>query len=214
MIEVGNRAIAHTRKDIITSVSCAHSLEQGLIGRVVACCTHQTRHRSTCTGTVSNNLLRITRYQVVKVTQVTDSRLQVEQCFRSTTSINRFLSFLHGRSTTTATGNDENITLCQGASAGILCLWVTCLTWHISPHVGAEEDRCLLVSPFWHKDIHILIGRILYIGNKIKFVISCVVHHFAIRHCQRCLHSTLRIKLQSVCLRFLCSIHIHCEHHS
>ena len=87
MVQIDNRAIAHSGKHIIALLGGTHGMQQRLVGWIVARGAHQTRHRPTSAGAVGDNLLGVTRHHVIKLAQVADGGFQVQDGGRSTARI-------------------------------------------------------------------------------------------------------------------------------
>ena len=194
MVQVDNRAIADRGKHVVTLLGGTHGTQQRLIGGIVARGAHQTRHRTSGAGAVGDDLLGIAEHHVVKLAQVADGGLQVQDGGRSTACINR-LAFLdarllvgtgssHRRVAATAAGNGDHIALFQCPARGITRLGLLCGRRHIAAHIGTQQYRRLLCCPDGHIHVDGLIGGIFHIGHEEHALIGCVVHLLAIGHRQ------------------------------
>ena len=66
MIKVDDRTVANRRIDVIAGIRRTHLLQIVRISRVIAGRTQKGRHRSACTGAISNDAFRITRHLLVE----------------------------------------------------------------------------------------------------------------------------------------------------
>ena len=93
MAQVGDRTIAHAGQHVVALTGSSHCLQVFLVGRIVACCTHQGRHRAASRCAVGDDFFGIAWHFLVEVAQIADGGFQVENCRRRLAVVYSF-SFL------------------------------------------------------------------------------------------------------------------------
>jgi hypothetical protein len=58
-------------------------------------------------------------------------------------------------------------------------LWCSGLRSHISADISTQENGGLPGGPFRHIDIHILVGRVLYVCHETQFLVGRIVYGFS-----------------------------------
>ena len=192
MVKVDNWTVAHRGKHVVARWCCAHRLQQWLIVGMIACGTHQRRHRSTSTGAVGDNPLGIARNLVVKIANIANGGLKVKNSIGSTTSENlvaflqsRLLIVLrnnHARVAATSARNHNHHAFLEGSPASVAYLRNTSPRCHVPAHVGAQQYWRLTSRRLGHIHIKILIHRVLHVGNIVEPLVCHVVYRASIKH--------------------------------
>ena len=97
MCQISNRAVTHASEHVVTLLCGSCLLKVFLIGWIITCSTHQSRHGTSCAGSIGDDYFGITKHFLIEMAKVADRGFQIDDRLRCSSSVDCLAVLPNGR---------------------------------------------------------------------------------------------------------------------